>query len=411
MKLKVSKQEDITDDMKQRLFMIALQAANHVLQVRKSVKQEGITDAMKQQLFIIALQASNHVLQKSEAKLQAETDELQLIMKYIKLHSKGSKGMAELFVEHVGNKLILASDSKLYLYNDQTKLYMLFDLKNNIVGTIRQELLNSLKKSYASGKKHSYYYNRFINWLYRYNCLHISDISNLLVKNYEFIKNLNGRKSNLLPIKGGLIIDLSTGKSRERTINDYFTFELDVEWKGLYYKTPFIDKFITNIMNGDDIMVDYLQKVLGYSITNCKDDNHEIIVFAGSGNNGKTSLLCPFKRLLSDYYGQQPSNNYLDDYGVIKKDANKVFVQTNQPISMICRDKYSVIPFNVDFSCQPKVNGKYILQDYYIHEKVYTYRDELLVWLINGSMKYFKDGLVKPDKVINAAKQYHKKNE
>ena len=55
---------------------------------------------------------------------------------------------------------------------------------------------------------------------------------------------------DLLPIKNG-VINLKTGEFRKRTKDDYFSFELNVEWKGLEYNTADFDEFFDDIMLND----------------------------------------------------------------------------------------------------------------------------------------------------------------
>ncbi|NLV24603.1 MAG: DNA primase, partial [Deltaproteobacteria bacterium] len=53
---------------------------------------------------------------------------------------------------------------------------------------------------------------------------------------------------------------------------------------------PTWERFLWEVMDGDQEMVDYLQRLLGYCVTGSTRD-HIFIVFTGTGRNGKSTLL------------------------------------------------------------------------------------------------------------------------
>jgi P4 family phage/plasmid primase-like protien len=92
----------------------------------------------------------------------------------------------------------------------------------------------------------------------------------------------------LLPIKGCQVIELTTGKTRARSIIDYFTWECDVKPVKKY--SEFFLKSISSIMCNDPERIDYLKKILGYCLTG-SIEAQSYFIFYGCGSNGKSLLL------------------------------------------------------------------------------------------------------------------------
>jgi len=64
---------------------------------------------------------------------------------------------------------------------------------------------------------------------------------------------------------------------------------------------PQFDKFLEDIMNGDPKMVDFLVRVLGYSLSGHTDEQC-MFLLVGDGANGKSVLLQLMNHLLGDYH-------------------------------------------------------------------------------------------------------------
>ena len=108
-----------------------------------------------------------------------------------------------------------------------------------------------------------------------------------------------------LPIKGGRIINLKTLDIRERNINDYFSFELQVDFLGEKYNKKVINKFMGDIykkyivktVDGvvvselitDDELVEYHKRFFGYCLSGDIGDR-SLHINTGVGCNGKSSI-------------------------------------------------------------------------------------------------------------------------
>ena len=275
--------------------------------------------------------------------------------------------------------------------------------------------------------------------------------------NDKFMINLNNNK-DLLPVKKG-VIDLTTGEYRKRTKMDYFSFELNVEWKGLDYNISDINKFFDDIMLNNKNMICYLQKLLGYAISGYVNEQ-KLIIWWGNGGNSKGVLQNLLNKLIGQYYRQLTSDVIMEtkkstaggasphlmqllgsrlafvdesqmggklNESVVKNITGgsditarplycntitfqptfQLFLLTNHKpeinVNQSIERRLVLIPFLAEFKNPDKfdANNKYHrIGDKDIEIKLMKNLDQLLVWLVNGSVKYFKDGLGEVPKEI-----------
>jgi P4 family phage/plasmid primase-like protien len=130
-----------------------------------------------------------------------------------------------------------------------------------------------------------------------------------MIEDSKFMSNLNSIP-NLLPIKGGNLINLETKEIRKREKSDLFTFESPVSYKQSDYKNAI--RFFTSISNyGKEFvdedekydpmdMVRFFQKFFGYCLTGETSDRSFYVCW-GMGRNGKSTLMDIMKIILGDY--------------------------------------------------------------------------------------------------------------
>ena len=132
---------------------------------------------------------------------------------------------------------------------------------------------------------------------------HNEQVIKFLAKDYfdkNFMSKLDSHKS-LLPIKGKKIIDLKTLKERERSKNDYFTYEIDCTLLP-EDKTPHADKFFSQIMCDDKEKTEYFQKSLGYTITGEVSQKCLFIMIGPGGDNAKSATMQLIKVPFDKHY-------------------------------------------------------------------------------------------------------------
>ena len=93
------------------------------------------------------------------------------------------------------------------------------------------------------------------------------------------------------------VVDLRTGKLRAHSSGDYMTKITAVGPGG---DCPRFKQFMREVMAGDEEMVAFVQRVLGYCLTG--DISEEVIFFLyGTGQNGKGVLTSTIEWIMADY--------------------------------------------------------------------------------------------------------------
>jgi phage/plasmid-associated DNA primase len=84
-------------------------------------------------------------------------------------------------------------------------------------------------------------------------------------------------------------------------------------------------------------------------------------------------------------------------------------------LMILLKRRIILIPFQAEFrdiNNYNKENPKHRLGNKNIENELLEKLDELLVWLVNGSIKYFKEGIGNtPDLIIKATNDYMKEND
>ncbi|MFO7976089.1 MAG: phage/plasmid primase, P4 family [Candidatus Hydrogenedentota bacterium] len=94
---------------------------------------------------------------------------------------------------------------------------------------------------------------------------------------------------SLLPCING-VINLESGKFREGRPTDLLSKACPVQWGSLDEPCPGFEKWLLEILDGDEAVADYLQRFLGYAITGLRHE-HVFSCWCGRGRNGKGTLV------------------------------------------------------------------------------------------------------------------------
>ena len=104
-------------------------------------------------------------------------------------------------------------------------------------------------------------------------------------------------------------LNLNTGKLREHRRQNFITKLVPVayhpeaehhQWSG----------FLNRILDGNQELVGFMQRAIGYSLTGRTDEQCLLILY-GSGANGKTTFLQAISEVLSEYAMQTPTETLL----------------------------------------------------------------------------------------------------
>lgn len=86
------------------------------------------------------------------------------------------------------------------------------------------------------------------------------------------------------------VVDLRSGKSRPGRPEDWISKACPTLWQGLNEPAPSWENFLSEIFDGDSELIDFIQRVFGYSITGWQRE-HIFVVLHGEGRNGKSTLV------------------------------------------------------------------------------------------------------------------------
>lgn len=107
----------------------------------------------------------------------------------------------------------------------------------------------------------------------------------------------------LLGVRNG-VVDLRTGLLREGRPEDRITMQASVTFDP-DAKCPIWDKTLTDIFGGDEELMSYFDRFVGYSLTG--DCREEALAFCwGDGANGKGTVMNTIARILGDYADDLP---------------------------------------------------------------------------------------------------------
>ncbi|RFC36645.1 MAG: phage/plasmid primase, P4 family, C-terminal domain-containing protein [Candidatus Nitrotoga sp. SPKER] len=116
----------------------------------------------------------------------------------------------------------------------------------------------------------------------------------------------------LLGVANG-VINLETGALREPRREDLITKRALVAYEP-DAKAPMFLAFLDRIMGGNQALVGFIQRAVGYSLTGITDEQC-LFFLHGSGQNGKSTLLTVIKELLGDYAMQCPAETLMAKQG------------------------------------------------------------------------------------------------
>lgn len=116
----------------------------------------------------------------------------------------------------------------------------------------------------------------------------------------NFETKIINKKPNELPIQNGKIIDFKTLEIRDRTLNDYWSFECDVNFLGEKADLSCVEKFFNDISCGSPNLVDYHRRLWGYLLTGEVSDR-SLHIFWGAGCNGKSSIVNIFSNITKKF--------------------------------------------------------------------------------------------------------------
>ena len=253
----------------------------------------------------------------------------------------------------------------------------------------------------------------------------------------------------LLGINNG-VINLRAGSLRTSTQSEYITKLAPVTFNPDETCPKWL-KFLDQAMGGDKDMIEYLQRIAGYSLTGITTEQQLFFLY-GFGANGKSVFVNTIQDLLGDYAMQTPVSTLMTkNKGSVNNDVARLrgarFVATTETEEHSKFNESEVklltggdmitarflnkefFEFRPEFKLWISGNHKpvpgdghgiwrrlilipfdVIVKEENIDRNLPAkLREELpgiLNWAIKGCLKWQEDGLKTPDKILNAIKEY-----
>ncbi len=247
------------------------------------------------------------------------------------------------------------------------------------------------------------------------------------------------------------IVDLRTGELHPHKREVLATKLVPVSYDPLA-KAPIFEKFLREIMQGSQELIEFLQLALGYTLTG--ETKEQCLFFLhGTGSNGKTTLLEVLAEIVSDY-GQkaefktfmvQKNDGPRNDLAALKgaryvaaseaegnaafaeaflkevtggdtvkcrflheeffefKPQFKIWLAANhKPVIKGTDDgiwrRLRLIPFDAKFEDAAK--------DADLPRKLRTELPGILAWMVRGTLRWIEEGLPKPKRILEATAAY-----
>lgn len=215
---------------------------------------------------------------------------------------------------------------------------------------------------------------------------------------------------------------------------------------------PMWEKFVNDIFLGNEEIIEFMQRAVGYSMTESVKE-HCMFIFYGGGRNGKTTFIniiseifgtyamnCPITTFITKQNPGIPNDiarlrgarivtssennqNVTLDEAVIKQLTGgdritarflnkeffeftptfKIFISTNHKPNIRGTDpgiwrKIRMIPFDLNVSIEQ--------EDKELPERLRTELPGIFKWVINGYKKWSESGLQTPTSILNATNDY-----
>lgn len=278
----------------------------------------------------------------------------------------------------------------------------------------------------------------------------------------------------LLPVANG-VIDLGNGKFRQGKQSEYIKTVAPVEWTGIDTPCPEWEKFLNEIIvtanfKPDPETLNYLYRLLGYSITGLASEHVFPILWGARGRNGKGTLFHILSHVLGPLAGKISSETLLQskqsnsagaasphlmafrgkricfasetdqnrrlNVSLIKELAGgdtisaralyakhqvefqptyTLFLMTNNRPIISAKaidpiwDRIVLIPFHLKYVDRGCVKEEFERpRDIHLADKLKTEAPGILAWLVRGCLAWQKEGLKKSDIIKKATDSYHK---
>ncbi len=235
----------------------------------------------------------------------------------------------------------------------------------------------------------------------------------------DFPKLIN--PSGYVAVSNLQVVNLKTGEAKNRTKTDYFTQEIPVKYNPKA-QSDLIDNTINQIMLYDKEKIDFLQEILGYSITgSCEEGKLFIFVGERGGKSILMNLLESTVGEFSTFLGKSLLVNtprtadFPDPFIAVLKNKRVGIINDFQQTDLINTGKFKILaenekyPFRMLFSNKiEETVSRHVLFLTLNHKPIFPETDDA-IWdrlvLVNFNAKFVdnpQDGEFKADKKLRS---------
>ena len=181
------------------------------------------------------------------------------------------------------------------------------------------------------------------------------------------------RDSWLLNVKNGTI-DLRTGVIREPEKDDLITKYIDVQYNP-EAKCPTWLAFLDRVMGGDDQLIDFLHRSVGYSLSG--DIREQCLFFNyGKGANGKSTFMETVNRLLGPY----SKNTRPETFMLKRSDGVNNDLAELQNVRLVAAVELEEGKRLAEVLTK-QISGGDTIKARYLYEEFFEFRPQFKLWL------------------------------
>ncbi|KAF9357320.1 hypothetical protein BGX26_003925, partial [Mortierella sp. AD094] len=224
---------------------------------------------------------------------------------------------------------------------------------------------------------------------------------------------------DILVVRNG-VIDLRTGECRSGEPDDYMATGLDTDYNGLESSTKDIDEFMLDIFDKNTDLIEYVQRLLGRAQAGSPSPHLGTMrgarICVKEEAEPKDELNIETIKMIS---GESPITSralYAKDYETFQPTALPILICNHKPTINVDDDamlhRIQVIPFSMIYTTPEDFNRPYDpnnprhrLRDTNVRRRLLTKcsQEQLLVWLVQGAVKWYAGGLGKLPKCMEDA--------
>ncbi len=193
------------------------------------------------------------------------------------------------------------------------------------------------------------------------------------------------RDPDVLNVLNGTI-DLRTGELREHRREDMLTKLAPVTYDPRA-EAPTWDAFLDRIFDGDEELVAFVQRAVGYSLTGLTDEQ-VLFLLHGSGANGKSTMLEALRHMVGDYGANASADMLLakrDGHGV-GNDVARLRGSRFVTASETGRGR------RLDEERVKSLTGGDVVTARYLYAEHFEFRPQFKLWLATNAKPDVRDG-------------------